>query len=64
MCSIYCICIDHESEIHFVEKVTNLPDFSEPREACNLAGIKMLAVIGAGLQALQSCHVPWDDGTQ
>lgn len=64
LCSMCCICIDHKLQIHFVEKWSNLPDFPEPREACNLAGIKMLTVTGAGLQALQSCHVPRDDGTQ
>lgn len=61
MCSF---CIDLKSQIHLVEKVSNLPDVLKPGEACYVASIKMLAVTGAGLQALQSCHVPRDDGTQ
>lgn len=51
-------------QIHLVEKLFNLFDFPQPEAACNLSGKKMLAVMSAGLQALQSCHVLRDDGTQ
>lgn len=54
----------HRPQINLDEKVSNLSDFHKAREACNLVGIKMLAVTGTYLQALQSCHVPQDDGTQ
>lgn len=57
-------CISHNFKIYLVEKCLISQPLPKPGEACNLAGIKMLAVIGAGLQALQSCHVPRDDGTQ
>lgn len=39
-------------------------DLSQMEEKCNVFGMKMLAVTGAVLQALQSCHAFWDDGTQ
>lgn len=77
---IYHLCVGMEKEVYMlfliyitlahwpwdssVEDLSFLSALPVPWEACKLAGIQMLAVIQGGLQALQPCHVPWDDGTQ